>query len=101
MRVLSVLDSDTTQFYNLTVVVTDGGSLKTNCMALIEVLDLNDNAPRWEREFYHFNTSSKTDDAFIGTVMARDIDSGVNAEVRYALRQKWVPFKVPDFSKYS
>ncbi|VDN43344.1 unnamed protein product [Gongylonema pulchrum] len=94
IRVLSILDFETTQSYNITVLATDGGSLKTKCTAVIEVIDLNDNAPQWDRKFYHFNTSATIDNGtFIGTLMAQDGDSRRNAEIRYKLRQKWMPFK--------
>ncbi|VBB26047.1 unnamed protein product [Acanthocheilonema viteae] len=94
IRALLVLDFELAQFHNLTVTVTDGGSLKTKCAVMIEVEDSNDNTPHWEQEFYHFFTSPSANDSFVGKVLARDLDSTLNGEVRYKLQQKWVPFKI-------
>lgn len=94
IRALLMLDFESAQFHNLTVIVTDGGLLKTVCMVVIEVEDSNDNVPDWEQEFYHFNTSPSADDNFIGRVLARDLDSTLNGEVKYKLKQKCIPFKV-------
>uniref|UniRef100_A0A0R3RQB5 Cadherin-related tumor suppressor n=1 Tax=Elaeophora elaphi TaxID=1147741 RepID=A0A0R3RQB5_9BILA len=94
IRALLVLDFELAHFYNLTVIVTDGGSLQTKCVVEIEVEDSNDNIPQWEQEFYHFYTSPSAEDSFIGKVLARDLDSALSGEVRYKLQQKWMPFKI-------
>lgn len=89
-----MLDFELAQFYNLTVIVTDEGLLKTTCAIMVEVQDLNDNIPYWEQEFYHFYVSPSAENSFVGRVLARDLDSALNGEVRYKLQQKWMPFKV-------
>uniref|UniRef100_A0A1I7VWP6 Cadherin domain-containing protein n=1 Tax=Loa loa TaxID=7209 RepID=A0A1I7VWP6_LOALO len=94
IRALLVLDFELAQFHNLTIIVTDGGLLKTNCAIMIEVQDLNDNIPHWEQEFYHFYVSARAEDNLGGKVVARDLDSAPNGEVRYKLQQKWMPFKI-------
>ncbi|CAG9540793.1 unnamed protein product [Cercopithifilaria johnstoni] len=94
IRALLLLDFELAQFHNLTVIVTDGGLLETKCTIVIEVEDLNDNIPYWEQEFYHFYISSNANDSFIGKVLAQDLDSKLNGEIRYKLKQKWTPFKI-------
>ncbi|VDP11182.1 unnamed protein product [Onchocerca flexuosa] len=94
IRALLVLDFELIQFYNVSVIVMDEGLLKTECAIMIEVQDLNDNLPQWEQEFYHFYAPKHIEDSFIGKVLARDLDSAVNGEVEYKLKQKWMPFKI-------
>ncbi|VIO94296.1 Uncharacterized protein BM_BM7425 [Brugia malayi] len=94
IRTLLVLDFELAQFHNLTVIITDGGLLKANCTVVVEVKDSNDNVPYWEKEFYHFYISPNAGDNFVGRVMAQDLDSALNGEVRYRLQQKWMPFKI-------
>lgn len=89
-----MLDFELAQFYNLTVIVMDGGLLETKCAVMIEVEDSNDNMPYWEQEFYHFYTSPNGNDSFIGRVLAQDLDSALYGELKYKLKQKWLPFKV-------
>ncbi|MCP9261910.1 Cadherin domain-containing protein [Dirofilaria immitis] len=94
IRALLVLDFELVQVYNITVIITDEGLLKTNCMIVIEVQDSNDNIPHWEKEFYHFSASKSAENSFVGRVLARDLDSALNGEVRYKFKQKWMPFKI-------
>uniref|UniRef100_A0A915PHT5 Cadherin domain-containing protein n=1 Tax=Setaria digitata TaxID=48799 RepID=A0A915PHT5_9BILA len=98
IRALSVLDFELAQFHNVTVIVTDGGLLRTECIVVVEVIDSNDNEPHWEQEYHHFYASSSIEDSFVGKVKAADLDSVLNGEVRYKLQQKWLPFKIDEIS---
>lgn len=89
-----MLDFESAQLHNLTVIVADGSLLKANCSVVVEVKDSNDNVPGWEQEWYHFYVSSSAEVSLVGRVTAQDLDSELNGEVRYRLKQKWMPFKV-------
>ena len=87
---VSELDRETTDYYNLTVRVTDGGSpgLSDNAVVEIRITDVNDNRPK-------FNSSrediSVLENSPIGKVLfkvaATDEDIGVNAELRYTIKR--------------
>ena len=80
------LDRETTDYYNLSVRATDGGSPALSDTAVVEILitDINDNRPI-------FNSSqediSVLENSPVGKVLlkvaATDADIGVNAEMRY------------------
>lgn len=88
LRVAGELDRETTDFYNLTVRVTDGGAPARSDTAFVEIqiTDINDNPPR-------FNTSreqvSVRENSHVGTpvlrVFAEDRDIGLNGEVKYEI----------------
>ena len=89
LRVAGELDRETTDFYNLTVRVTDGGVPARSDTAFVEITitDINDNPPR-------FNTSreqrSVVENSPVGTlvltVKAEDKDIGANGEVVYEIK---------------
>ena len=88
ISVVSKLDRETIDFFNLTVQVIDGGSpaLSDHAVVEIRITDINDNQPI-------FNSSqqdiSVLENSQIGKVLlkvaATDADRGVNAELRYRI----------------
>ena len=46
------LDYETATEYNFTVTATDGGGLSDSSLAIVTIVDANDNRPRFERELY-------------------------------------------------
>jgi hypothetical protein len=85
---VSKLDRETTDYYNLTIRATDGGSpaLFDDAVVEIRITDINDNRPI-------FNSSgediSVVENSRVGKVLlkvaAMDADIGVNAELRYKI----------------
>ncbi|XP_062358454.1 protocadherin gamma-B5-like [Cinclus cinclus] len=76
------LDFEDTRGYTLLVEARDGGGLVAQCKVVVEVLDVNDNAP----EITILSLSSPVpEDAPVGTVVAvlnvNDPDSGENGQV--------------------
>ncbi|NWY96132.1 PCDGH protein, partial [Loxia curvirostra] len=76
------LDFEDTRGYTLLVEARDGGGLVTQCKVVVEVLDVNDNAP----EITVLSLSSPVpEDTAAGTVVAvlnvNDPDSGENGQV--------------------
>ncbi|KAI8034953.1 hypothetical protein M5D96_012300 [Drosophila gunungcola] len=82
------LDYETSQRHSLIVTATDGGvpSLSTNLTILVDVQDVNDNPPVFEREEYFVNVSeSRSINAQIIQVNASDLDTGNNARITYRI----------------
>uniref|UniRef100_A0A674HDU6 Cadherin domain-containing protein n=1 Tax=Taeniopygia guttata TaxID=59729 RepID=A0A674HDU6_TAEGU len=76
------LDFEDTKSYTLLVEARDGGGLVANCKVVVEVLDVNDNAP----EITILSLSTQVaEDVPVGTVVAllnvNDPDSGENGQV--------------------
>ncbi|KAM6224231.1 protocadherin Fat 2 [Rhynchocyon petersi] len=88
LSVASPLDYETTSFYILNVTVYDLGTPRKSSWKLltVNVIDSNDNAPRFPPGGYHVTISEDTD---IGTTIAelkaKDADSEDNGRVRYTL----------------
>ncbi|KAM6322672.1 protocadherin alpha-7-like [Podargus strigoides] len=88
IRLTGALDFETVPFYDLHVKATDKGTppLSGNCKVVVEVLDVNDNAPEvWVTSL----SVPVPEDASVGTVVAllsvSDRDSGPNGRVRCAV----------------
>ncbi|XP_072558095.1 protocadherin alpha-C2-like isoform X2 [Paramormyrops kingsleyae] len=81
------LDREERAVHNLLLTAVDGGVPVRSGTAsiIVRVLDVNDNAPRFDRETYTVNI---TENAPIGTLViklnATDLDDGTNAEIAYA-----------------
>lgn len=76
--------------YSLIVTATeDSGGFSTSVELLIKILDVNDNAPRFELPDYQAHNIDE--DIPIGTkilqVQATDLDQGKNAEITYSLNR--------------
>ena len=86
--VASQLDRETTDFYNLTVRVTDGGIPAFSDLGFVQVYitDINDNSPKF------YSLSEKTsvmENSEVGAIVlkvnATDRDLGVNAKLKYSI----------------
>uniref|UniRef100_A0A8C5W734 Cadherin domain-containing protein n=1 Tax=Leptobrachium leishanense TaxID=445787 RepID=A0A8C5W734_9ANUR len=82
IKIIGPLDYEVKQNYEITVEAKDGGGLGTYCTILIQILDVNDNAP--EIQLVSLATPIP-EDSIPGTVVAvfqvNDLDSGTNGEV--------------------
>jgi protocadherin Fat 4 len=90
ISVAKSLDIERTIRYDLEVSVKDKGTPSLNATATIQIdiADVNDNAPVFERNQYSvdFNEgvyAGTTADTFVVTVSASDLDRGTNGVVRY------------------
>ncbi|XP_033829797.1 protocadherin gamma-C5-like [Periophthalmus magnuspinnatus] len=80
------LDREKQPTHNLILTAVDGGDPVRSGTAQITVivLDINDNAPQFERNVYEANVSEKaTPGKEIVSVKATDIDEGLNGEIEY------------------
>ncbi|XP_031411493.1 putative protocadherin beta-18 [Meleagris gallopavo] len=101
IRITKPLDYEVAQKHEFSVRAVDGGRLSALSKVLVEVVDVNDNAP--EIVVSSFN-SPIPENAAPGTVVAlfdvRDQDSGVNGEISCALEEQ-LPFSLrPAFKNY-
>ncbi|XP_054244959.1 protocadherin gamma-B5-like [Indicator indicator] len=84
----SELDRETVSGYNITISARDRGSPKLSSRAalVLEVSDVNDNAPLFEEEVYSaYVAENNAAGAPVLRVLARDADAGANGRVSYWL----------------
>ncbi|XP_052597952.1 protocadherin beta-8-like [Peromyscus californicus insignis] len=84
----SPLDRESRAEYNITVTVTDMGTprLTTQHTIIVQVSDVNDNAPAFTQTSYTLFVQENNSPALhIGTISATDSDSGSNAHITYSL----------------
>ncbi|VDL83636.1 unnamed protein product [Nippostrongylus brasiliensis] len=79
------LDREKNSSYRLRVRVSDG-TWAVQTGAAVTVLDVNDNAPQFERSRYVFLVNRGQVNQTIGSVSAVDADEGANGQVRYRIR---------------
>ena len=95
------LDFETEKKHKLTVQAVDGGGLSSMCNVIVEVLDVNDNAPEIVVSSF---SSPIPENVEPGTVVAlfavRDQDSGVNGEITCALEEQLSFALRPAFKNY-
>ncbi|XP_054453289.1 protocadherin gamma-A2-like [Anoplopoma fimbria] len=89
----SELDRETVSQYNITVTCSDEGepSLSSSVTLTLQISDVNDNAPVFERSSYEaYIVENNTPGLSIFTVKARDADWNQNARVSYILEDSSV-----------
>uniref|UniRef100_A0A4W6E9L3 Cadherin domain-containing protein n=1 Tax=Lates calcarifer TaxID=8187 RepID=A0A4W6E9L3_LATCA len=89
----SELDRETASEYNITVTCSDEGvpSLSSSVTLTLQISDVNDNAPVFERSSYEaYIVENNTPGLSIFTVRARDADWNQNARVSYILEDSSV-----------
>ncbi|XP_029298055.1 protocadherin beta-16-like [Cottoperca gobio] len=89
----SDLDREISSHYNITVTCSDEGvpSLSSSVTLTLQISDVNDNAPVFERSSYEANiVENNTPGLSIFTVRARDADWNQNARVSYILEDSSV-----------
>lgn len=89
IRTKQVFDRETRDFYGFQVLATDSEKriLSSHSTVYVRIADTNDLAPVFQSNY--FETSIKENlpnGTLISTVTATDGDSGVNAEITYAIR---------------
>ncbi|KAG8579549.1 hypothetical protein GDO81_010938 [Engystomops pustulosus] len=87
LTTLAPLDREKKASYHMIAKATDGGGLSCQADVILYLEDVNDNSPVFSMDHYSVtvfdNTTLKTP---VAVVFARDPDEGVNAEVRYHLK---------------
>uniref|UniRef100_F6W3T8 Cadherin domain-containing protein n=1 Tax=Ornithorhynchus anatinus TaxID=9258 RepID=F6W3T8_ORNAN len=83
-----VLDREQQAEIHLTITALDGGSPPRSGTAevLVNVLDINDNAPEFTQPLYEVQISENSPaGSLVSIVSATDLDAGSNGEISYAL----------------
>ncbi|XP_064886329.1 protocadherin beta-4-like [Columba livia] len=95
------LDFEAAQKYELSVRASDGGGLSAICKVLVEVVDVNDNAPELVVSSF---SSPLPENALPGTVVAlfnvKDRDSGANGKISCALENQLLFSLQPTYKNY-
>ena len=86
------LNFESNQLYVLSIQATDG-QRNANTVLTVNVLDENDNSPRFVGDLFFETDEEQTEGTLVGTVEAVDADSGSNGEVTYSI----IPGPVAEF----
>ncbi|XP_029959801.1 protocadherin gamma-A11-like isoform X28 [Salarias fasciatus] len=87
------LDREVAPQYNITVTCSDEGvpSLSSSVTLTLQISDVNDNAPVFERSFYEaYIVENNTPGLSVFAVKAKDADWNQNARVSYILEDSYV-----------
>ncbi|MEE6478641.1 hypothetical protein FKM82_011916 [Ascaphus truei] len=99
IKIIGELDYERTESYEMTVEAKDGGDLVAHCMVSIQIIDINDNAPKITITSF---SSTIPEDSSPGTVIAliniHDLDSGENGEVVCQISEM-LPFQLISSSR--
>ena len=88
VRLNQSLDFETTESYNISVVCFDGGNpfLSDTATLLVAVIGVNEYPPAFENDTYNFVVrESIPAGSLVATVVALDLDSGTDGELRYEI----------------
>ncbi|XP_068133859.1 protocadherin gamma-B7-like isoform X41 [Hyperolius riggenbachi] len=94
IKVIGIVDYEVKQRYELTVEAKDGGGFVAHCKVLIQIIDMNDNAP--EITVTSLSPTIQEDsppDTVIALINVHDSDSRENGEVVCEISDM-VPFKL-------
>ncbi|XP_020440398.2 protocadherin beta-15-like [Corvus cornix cornix] len=101
IKLTKPLDFEAAETHELNVRATDGGGLSAICKVLVEVVDVNDNAPELVVSSF---SSPLPENTAPGTVVAlftvRDRDSGANGKISCALEDQLFFSLRPAFKNY-
>lgn len=96
-----MLDRETRDRYDLTVLASDNGTPSATATArvIINVMDSNDNDPKFLRSSYEFSIEENLRrGAVIGVIQAKDADLDINAAIRYSLIPSNTSFQINPIS---
>ena len=99
VSVAEILDFETTSTYEIVVTARDGGapSLIGSSMVVIQVTDVNDNAPVFTSPLTTSVPENEPVGVVIATVTATDVDSD-DADIRFSISSPIVPFSIDPLS---
>uniref|UniRef100_A0A8C3MA62 Uncharacterized protein n=1 Tax=Geospiza parvula TaxID=87175 RepID=A0A8C3MA62_GEOPR len=101
IKLTKPLDFEAAQMHELSVRARDGGGLSAICKVLVEVVDVNDNAPELVVSSF---SSPLPENTVPGTVVAlftvRDRDSGANGKISCALQDQLFFSLRPAYKNY-
>ncbi|XP_039692281.1 protocadherin beta-5 [Pteropus medius] len=100
IRLKKALDFETTQYYNVEIAATDGGGLSGKCTVIIQVVDVNDNAPELTMSTLTSSTPENSPEIIVAVFSVSDPDSGDNGKMVCSI-QNDLPFLLkPTFKNF-
>ncbi|XP_061106365.1 protocadherin beta-15-like isoform X2 [Conger conger] len=101
IKVIGSIDFEKESYYEMQIQAKDGSGLVSSAKVIIEITDVNDNAPViFLKSLNNPIPESALPGAEVGIVNVQDKDSGANRQVRCSIQQN-VPFKLtPSIKNY-
>ncbi|NP_001014780.1 protocadherin beta 6 precursor [Rattus norvegicus] len=100
IRLKGALDFEATPYYNMEIVATDSGGLSGKCTVAIQVVDVNDNAPKLTISSLTRSIPENAPEAVVAVFSVSDPDSGDNGRM-VCSTQNELPFLLkPTYENY-
>ncbi|KAM9252757.1 protocadherin beta-5-like [Dugong dugon] len=100
IRLKRILDFEATRHYNVEIVATDGGGLSGKCTVAVEVVDVNDNAPKLTMSTLSSPTPENAPETVVAVFSVSDPDSGDNGRMVCSIQDD-LPFLLkPTFKNF-
>ncbi|XP_055460868.1 protocadherin beta-6-like [Psammomys obesus] len=100
IRLKRALDFETTPYYKIEIAATDTGGFSGKCSVAIQVVDVNDNAPKLTISSLTSSIPENTPDAVVAVFSVSDPDSGDNGRMMCSIPNE-LPFLLkPTFENY-
>nr|AAI50717.1 Protocadherin beta 6 [Mus musculus] len=100
IRLKGALDFEATSYYTMEIVATDSGGLSGKCTVAIQVLDVNDNAPKLTISSLTSSIPENAPEAVVAVFSVSDPDSGDNGRMVCSIQNE-LPFLLkPTFENY-
>ncbi|XP_050406886.2 protocadherin Fat 4 [Patella vulgata] len=89
-------DREKKDLYQLIIQVYDTNDSSISDIVLVNIIivDINDNAPRFQLSKFHFDSDENVKDHFVAAVTATDRDIGNNSNIVYSIDNRDVPFTI-------
>ncbi|XP_017905743.1 PREDICTED: protocadherin beta-5 isoform X2 [Capra hircus] len=94
------LDFEATRFYNVEIAATDGGGLSGKCTVVIEVVDVNDNAPELTMSRLISSIPENSPETVVAVFSVSDPDSGENGKMVSSIHNGLPFFLKPTFKNF-
>ncbi|XP_040597864.1 protocadherin beta-6 [Mesocricetus auratus] len=100
IHLIGALDFESTPYYNMEIIATDSGGFSGKCSVTIQVLDVNDNAPKLTISSLTASIPENAPEAVVTIFRVSDPDSGDNGRMVCSI-QNDLPFLLkPTFKNY-
>ncbi|XP_076768883.1 protocadherin beta-6-like [Arvicanthis niloticus] len=100
IRLKGTLDFEATPHYNMEIVATDTGGFSGKCTVAIQVVDVNDNAPKLTISSLTTSIPENAPEAVVAVFSVSDSDSGENGRMVCSIQNE-LPFLLkPTFENY-
>ncbi|XP_036060449.1 protocadherin beta-6-like [Onychomys torridus] len=95
-----ILDFEATPYYNIEIVATDSGGLSGKCTVAIQVVDVNDNAPKLTISSLTTSIQENVPEAVVAVFSVSDPDSGDNGRMVCSIQNDFPFVLKPTFENY-